>query len=62
MNGTHQVLAYADGVNLIGDDIKTTERNGDVLLKACKDIGLAVTTEKTKYILMTSSLFIGHCL
>ena len=23
MNGTHQVLAYADDVNLIGDDIKT---------------------------------------
>ena len=23
MNGTHQVLAYADNVNLIGDDIRT---------------------------------------
>ena len=22
MNGTHQVLAYADDVNLIGDDIR----------------------------------------
>ena len=27
MNGTHQVLAYADDVNLIGDDIRTIERN-----------------------------------
>ena len=44
MNGTHQVLAYADDVNLIGDDIKTIERNADVLLNACKDIGLAVNT------------------
>ena len=26
MNGTHQVLAYADNVNLIGDDIRTIER------------------------------------
>ena len=25
MNGTHQVLAYADNVNLIGDDIRTIE-------------------------------------
>ena len=33
MNGTHQVLAYADDVNLIGDDIRTIERNADVLLK-----------------------------
>ena len=30
MNGTHQVLAYADDVNLIGDDIRTIERNADV--------------------------------
>ena len=42
MDGTHQVLAYADDVNLIGDDIRTIERNADVLLKACKDIGLVV--------------------
>ena len=47
MNGTHQVLAYADDVNLIGD-IRTIERNADVLLNACKDIGLAVNTGKTK--------------
>ena len=30
MNGIHQVLAYADDVNLIGDDIRTIERNADV--------------------------------
>ena len=36
MNGTHQVLAYADDVNLIGDDIKTIERNAQVLLNASK--------------------------
>ena len=49
MNGTHQILAYADDVNLIGDDIRTIERNVDVLLNACKDIGLAVNIGKTKY-------------
>ena len=38
MKGAHQVLAYADDVNLIGDDIKTIERNADVLLNAYKDI------------------------
>ena len=26
MNGTHQVLAYSDDVNLIGDGIRTIER------------------------------------
>ena len=49
MNGTHQVLAYADDANLIGDDIRTIERKADVLLNACKDIGLAVNIGKTKY-------------
>ena len=48
MNSTHQVLAYADDVNLIGDDIRTIERNSVVLLNACKDIGLAVNIGKTK--------------
>jgi Reverse transcriptase (RNA-dependent DNA polymerase). len=33
MNGTHQILAYADDVNLIGDDIRTIERNADVLVR-----------------------------
>ena len=32
MNGTHQILAYADDVCLIGDDIRTIERNADALL------------------------------
>ena len=45
----HQALAYADDVNLIGDDIRTIARNADVLLNACKDIGLTVNTGKTKY-------------
>ena len=38
MNGTHEALAYADDVNLIGDDIGTIERNTDVLLNSCKDL------------------------
>ena len=51
MNGTHNLLAHADDVNL---NIRTIERNADVLLNACKDIGLAVNTGKTKY------MEIGH--
>jgi len=31
MNSTHQVLAYADDVNLIGDDIKTIEKCRSVI-------------------------------
>ena len=48
MNDAHQVLAYADDVSLIG----TIEWNADLLLNACKDIGLAGKVGKvgkTKY-------------
>jgi hypothetical protein len=41
-------LAYADYVNLVSDIIRTIERNANVLLNACKNIGLAVKTGKTK--------------
>ena len=34
---------------MIGDDIRTIERNADGLLNAYKDIGLGVNTGKTKY-------------
>ena len=47
MNGTYQVLAYVDDVNLIGDDIRTIERNADVLLNACKGNCLALNTGNT---------------
>ena len=50
MNGTHQGLAYADEVNLIGEDIRTIERNADILLNACKDIDL-VERKVPKYLL-----------
>ena len=46
MNGTHQILAYADDVNVMGDDIRTIENNADVLLNACKNIDLAVNASK----------------
>ena len=50
MNGTHQLLVYADDVNLIGDDNRTIDRNADVLLNACKNIGLLVNTGNAKYV------------
>ena len=45
MNGTHNLSAYVNDVNLIRYDIGTIERNAEALLNACKDIGLAINRE-----------------
>jgi hypothetical protein len=52
MNGTHQRLAYADDVNIVGDSIDTMQRNTKALLDASKEVGLEVNPEKTKYMLV----------
>jgi hypothetical protein len=46
LNGTHQLLAYADDVNLLGDDIDTINTNTETLIDASKEVGLEVNIEK----------------
>jgi hypothetical protein len=52
LNGTHQLLVYADDVNLLGDDRGTIKENTQTLTDAGKEVGLEVNTEKTKYMLL----------
>jgi hypothetical protein len=40
LNGTHQLLVYADDVNLIGDSVNTIQENSETLIEANRDIGL----------------------
>jgi hypothetical protein len=42
LNETHQLLIYADGVNLLGDNIHTIKRNTGTLIDASKEVGLEV--------------------
>jgi hypothetical protein len=42
VNGTHQLLAYADDVNLLGDNIHTIKKNTETLITASKNIGLEI--------------------
>ena len=49
LNGTHQLLAYADDVNILGGSVHTVKKNAESLVAATKEIGLEVNAHKTKY-------------
>jgi hypothetical protein len=53
LNGTHQLLAYADDANLLEDNIDTVEKNTETLSDASKEVGLEINIEKTKYMLLS---------
>jgi hypothetical protein len=46
LNGTHQLLAYADDVNLLGDNIDTIRRDTEILIDASKKVGLGYAVAK----------------
>jgi hypothetical protein len=52
LNGTHQLLAYVDDVNLLGDNVDSINKNTETLIGASKEVGIEVNIEKTKYMLM----------
>jgi len=53
LNGTHQLLAYADDVNILGGSIHSLNENAEALVAATREIGLEVSADKTKYMVMS---------
>ena len=53
LNGTHQLLAYADDVNILGGSIHTLNENAEALVAATRETGLEVDDDKTKYMVMS---------
>jgi hypothetical protein len=47
LNGTHQLLAYADDVNILGGIVHTVKKNAESLVVATKETGLEVNADKT---------------
>jgi hypothetical protein len=60
LNGTHQLLAYADDVNLLGDNIDTIKKNTETLIDARKEVVLEINVEKTKYMLLPRHQNVGQ--
>jgi hypothetical protein len=51
LNCTHQLLVYADDVNILGGRIHSIKKNAEDLVIASKT-GLEVNAQKTKYMVM----------
>jgi hypothetical protein len=55
LNGTHQLLACADYVSILGRNIDNTQKNTESLIDASKEVGLEVNPEKAKCVDVTLS-------
>ena len=53
LNGTRQLLSYANAVNKLGRSIHTLKENAENVVAATRETGLEVSADKTKYIVMS---------
>jgi hypothetical protein len=60
LNGTHQLVVYADDVNIVEVNTDTIKKNTRTLLDASKEVGLEVNPEKIKFMLMSRGQKIGQ--
>ena len=53
LNGTNQLLAYADDVNILGVSAHTVKENAEALFVATKETGLETNADKSKYMVIS---------
>ena len=53
LNGTLQLLVNADDANILGGSVHIIKKNTEALLVGSREIGLEVSADKTKYMVMS---------
>ena len=53
LDGTRQLVVYADDIYTLGGSVHTVKENTETLVAASKEIGLEVNDDKTKYMVMS---------
>jgi hypothetical protein len=56
----HQLLVYADDVNILGGSVHAIKKNTEASVVASKEIGIEVNAEKTKYMVMSRNQNAGQ--
>jgi hypothetical protein len=60
LSGIHQLLVYANYVNMLGGSVRTRKENTEALVVASQEIGLEVNADKTKYLATSRDQDVGR--
>ena len=60
LNGTHQLLVYAAGVNVLGGSVHSVKKNTEALVVASKEIGLEGSVGETKHMVVSQDQNAGR--
>jgi hypothetical protein len=58
--GAHQLLVYADDINVLFESINNIKKETVALLQATREISVHVNTEKTTYMVMSCHQKVGQ--
>jgi hypothetical protein len=60
LNGIHKLLAYANAVNLLGDNIDTIKKTTEALLDASKEVGPEINLYRQQNVGQNRDIKIGN--